>query len=178
MLQELSCPNCGAPGLEPAEGDRVVCKYCGNLFAESRTFCPHCQHVNPKDVDYCENCGEALVRSCPACDHKNWSGAEYCGNCGRPLDALESLAFRHRYTTAARLRETQKTAHIVKAEEEAASKQRLGVFWEAERERQQSLAEAAARQRARDRATLQMIVIGVVVFGLILLIAAIVLALK
>lgn len=178
MFRDLSCPNCGAPRLEMAADDRVVCGYCGNVFAESGAFCPHCQHINPEGAQHCQNCGEALIRTCQKCEHKNWIGAEYCANCGQPLDILEFVSQRHKQSVAERLDQARGTANALKAEEEAASQRRLQELWEIERRRQREVAEAAARQAARDRQTIQMIVVGVIVFGVALVIAGLVLALR
>lgn len=176
MFHDLSCPSCGAPGLEAANDERVACRYCGDVYAGSRVFCANCQHVNPEDAEHCEKCGDPLARSCPACDEKNWIGAEYCAHCGRPLDILEYLYQSHRLSTAERLNLARQAARAIKAEENAAAERRSADLWEIERRRQQALAVDAARQGARDRQTILMIVAGIFVFGAALIVAGLLLA--
>ncbi|MBI3359534.1 MAG: zinc ribbon domain-containing protein [Chloroflexi bacterium] len=178
MFRDISCPNCGAPRLEVAADDRVVCGYCGHVFAEAGAFCPKCNHANREGVVHCDNCGETLIRTCSACQHKNWIGAEYCANCGRPLDILEYVSSRYKQSVSERLAQAREMANVIKAEEEAASQRRMNELWEIERRRKMAEAEAAARQAARDRQTMQMIVAGVVIFGIALAVAGIILALR
>jgi hypothetical protein len=173
LFHDLTCPACGGPGLL-ADGERVVCNYCGRQFAGARSFCANCQHVNREQAAFCERCGDPLTRPCPACAEMNWIGAEYCGNCGRPLDLLEYLAHRHRVSTAERLRHAQDEARLLKAQEDAASERRSQRLLRADLRRQQAMARLAARQSARDQAVFWMVLAGGLVFGLAVIIVGII----
>jgi class 3 adenylate cyclase len=48
--------------------------------------CHQCQHENPADAAFCDECGERLEPACPACGETNRSGAKFCRRCGRALD--------------------------------------------------------------------------------------------
>jgi hypothetical protein len=47
--------------------------------------CPGCQHENPVDATFCDECGARLEASCAACGEPNRSGAKFCRRCGQPL---------------------------------------------------------------------------------------------
>lgn len=158
MLRELSCPTCGAPGLEANQPDGVVvCKFCGSKFAAGdQIACPFCEAINAPEADFCKKCGEKLKRSCPACGAENWAGADYCAACGRNLDALAWMASRHAQGFKGALQQQRDIANLIKAEEETASQKRMAGLWEIEKRRQAEL----ERQKAR-QITQQNILLGV-----------------
>jgi class 3 adenylate cyclase/tetratricopeptide (TPR) repeat protein len=47
--------------------------------------CPRCQHENPADATFCDECGARLEAACAACGEPNRLGAKFCGKCGQPL---------------------------------------------------------------------------------------------
>src|SRR6266536_4920573 len=47
--------------------------------------CPRCQHENPVDAAFCDECGARLESACSACGELNRPGAKFCGKCGQPL---------------------------------------------------------------------------------------------
>lgn len=47
--------------------------------------CPRCQHENPSDSAFCDECGVRLESACPACDETNRPGAKFCRKCGQEL---------------------------------------------------------------------------------------------
>ena len=47
--------------------------------------CPSCQHENPAEAAFCEECGTKLVRTCPSCGHEARSSAKFCLACGTSL---------------------------------------------------------------------------------------------
>lgn len=134
--------------------------------------------MNAEGSEFCAKCGEPLTYVCRACGQVNWSGAEMCARCGRPLDILEVVARSATAGLRERLEAQQRNAAALKAEEARASEERLEKLWAVEKERQRRLAEAAARQAARDRATLQVIAIGGVVLLFFVVIAAVALYVK
>lgn len=150
MLHELSCPNCGAPGLEATQPNGVVvCNSCGNRFtADDSVACAHCETVNEPEAEYCGSCGERLKRTCAACGAENWAGAEHCTQCGRGLDALEHIAERNAKGFRETLAERRRTASTVKAEEEEASQRRLAEMWQVEQRRQEGLAREVEQQKS------------------------------
>jgi hypothetical protein len=170
VFRDLTCTGCGAPGLEAA-GERVVCSFCGRQYAGSRSFCVNCQHVNREHAAFCEHCGDPMTRNCPACGEHNWIGAEYCADCGRPLDILEYLYQRHKYSTAEWLNRAREDARRLKAEEETAADRRSRQLWKDEHRRERARAEETTRQYARDRAAVLIFLGGVLVISLALLIA-------
>jgi class 3 adenylate cyclase/tetratricopeptide (TPR) repeat protein len=47
--------------------------------------CPLCQHENPVDATFCDECGARLEAACAACGEANRLGAKFCRRCGQPL---------------------------------------------------------------------------------------------
>src|SRR6266481_4499600 len=47
--------------------------------------CPRCQHENPVDATFCDECGARLEAACAACGEPNRPGAKFCRKCGQPL---------------------------------------------------------------------------------------------
>ena len=47
--------------------------------------CPRCQHENPRETGFCDECGTRLEVTCSACGEANRVGAKFCGNCGLSL---------------------------------------------------------------------------------------------
>jgi class 3 adenylate cyclase len=47
--------------------------------------CPQCQHENPLDAGFCDECGSRLEVTCPACGEANRVGAKFCRKCGQAL---------------------------------------------------------------------------------------------
>ena len=50
-------------------------------------ICPHCQHANPADAQFCTGCGQPLARLCPACQTPNTPDSRFCKACGTSLTA-------------------------------------------------------------------------------------------
>lgn len=175
MLHELSCPNCGAPGLEATQPNGVVvCNSCGNRFAtDDSVACAHCETVNEPDAEYCGSCGERLKRTCAACGTENWAGAEHCTQCGRGLDALEHIAERHAKGFRETLEERRNSASTVKAEEERASQRRLAEMWQVEQRRQDDLARQMKQQKSEQNAMARIMLLFVGAFVCFVLIAAV-----
>jgi class 3 adenylate cyclase/tetratricopeptide (TPR) repeat protein len=44
--------------------------------------CPWCQHENPADAAFCDECGARLEAACPSCGEPNRPGAKFCRMCG------------------------------------------------------------------------------------------------
>ncbi|MBM4422038.1 MAG: hypothetical protein FJ030_01435 [Chloroflexi bacterium] len=156
MLHELSCPKCGAPGLEAHQPNGiVVCRHCGNQFADDgQIACPHCESINPPDADFCHKCGDKLKRTCPACGGENWMGADYCAACGHNLDAIASMANRHTQGFKGTLQQQRELANLLKAEEESSSQKRMADLWDIEKRRQANLEHQRARLRAEQNVLL------------------------
>jgi class 3 adenylate cyclase/tetratricopeptide (TPR) repeat protein len=47
--------------------------------------CPRCQHENPADAVFCQECGKQLELACPGCGTANQLGAKFCKKCGQPV---------------------------------------------------------------------------------------------
>ncbi|MDX1416055.1 MAG: adenylate/guanylate cyclase domain-containing protein [Candidatus Promineifilaceae bacterium] len=47
--------------------------------------CPYCQQDNPKEANFCRNCGRLLVPDCPRCQTRIIQPANFCHHCGLPL---------------------------------------------------------------------------------------------
>jgi hypothetical protein len=47
--------------------------------------CPRCQHKNPADAVFCQECGSRLEVPCPGCGTANQLGAKFCKKCGQPV---------------------------------------------------------------------------------------------
>ena len=47
--------------------------------------CPRCQHENPVDATFCDQCGARLEAACAACGEPNRPGAKFCRKCGHAL---------------------------------------------------------------------------------------------
>ena len=55
--------------------------------------CSRCQHENPADATFCDECGARLEPACSACGEANRAGAKFCRKCGE-LPAQPSAAGR------------------------------------------------------------------------------------
>jgi class 3 adenylate cyclase/tetratricopeptide (TPR) repeat protein len=44
--------------------------------------CGRCQHENPADAAFCDECGGRLEATCPSCGEANRAGAKFCRKCG------------------------------------------------------------------------------------------------
>ncbi len=51
--------------------------------------CSNCEHENPADFSFCEECGNPLGRSCPSCGAALSLRAKFCGKCASPLVSPE-----------------------------------------------------------------------------------------
>src|SRR5215470_13474774 len=82
------------------------CGRVGPAVGEVRPMnCPGCQHANPNDAVFCQECGSRLEAACPACGTPNQLVAKFCKKCGQRLsgpqtptprfDTLESYTPRH-----------------------------------------------------------------------------------
>src|SRR5262252_3106412 len=47
--------------------------------------CPRCQHENPADAVFCQECGTRLEVACSGCGTANQLGAKFCKKCGQPM---------------------------------------------------------------------------------------------
>lgn len=52
--------------------------------------CPGCQHENPADAAFCQECGARLETDCPSCRTTNRRGAKFCRNSGRRLGPIDT----------------------------------------------------------------------------------------
>ena len=51
--------------------------------------CPKCQFENPKDAEFCIECGSALEYRCPKCGSITPATGKFCKKCGHKLTAPE-----------------------------------------------------------------------------------------
>ena len=54
--------------------------------------CFQCQHENPLDAAFCDECGSRLEATCPSCGEVNRAGAKFCRKCGQALTQSGGLA--------------------------------------------------------------------------------------
>jgi class 3 adenylate cyclase/tetratricopeptide (TPR) repeat protein len=54
--------------------------------------CPNCQHDNPPENRFCEQCGDRLEACCPQCGHAVRPGVRFCGVCGHRLIGSDATA--------------------------------------------------------------------------------------
>lgn len=54
--------------------------------------CTHCQHDNPLQAKFCNNCGTSLAGMCPACGTQNPPAANFCMECGTKINPLLSTS--------------------------------------------------------------------------------------
>ena len=47
--------------------------------------CSRCQHENPADAVFCQECGTRLELACPGCGTANQIVAKFCKKCGQPI---------------------------------------------------------------------------------------------
>ena len=52
--------------------------------------CRRCQHENPTDAVFCQECGGRLEASCPGCGATNQLGAKFCKKCGQRLGGAQA----------------------------------------------------------------------------------------
>jgi hypothetical protein len=180
QLQDLECPNCGAPvadvNLPAAVGGPVdalfQCRFCGTNIDLNRALCPHCAFLNREGAHFCSRCGAEVVRVCPFCKYENWAGSEYCVSCGRTLDLLEVMTRASSRDTRARLEAQQRQARLLKMQEEKDSEARMARFWDMERQRLEAITRDTAERQRRERLVLAGILF---VIAFIVLVAVIVL---
>src|SRR5262249_19314652 len=48
--------------------------------------CSRCQHENPGDALFCQECGTRLEAACQSCGTPNEQGAKFCKKCGQRLN--------------------------------------------------------------------------------------------
>jgi class 3 adenylate cyclase/tetratricopeptide (TPR) repeat protein len=56
--------------------------------------CSRCQHENPADAVFCQECGTRLEVGCPGCGTANQLGAKFCKKCGQPVMSLAAAAVK------------------------------------------------------------------------------------
>jgi hypothetical protein len=61
--------------------------------------CPRCQHKNPADAVFCQECGTRLETACPGCGTANQLGAKFCKKCGRPVAMTPPAAMAGKFSS-------------------------------------------------------------------------------
>jgi len=54
--------------------------------------CPRCQHENPADAVFCQECGSRLEEACPGCGTANRLDAKFCKKCGQAVAVMPPAA--------------------------------------------------------------------------------------
>lgn len=57
----------------------------GRPVARRGVLCIKCEHLNPPDIEACEDCGAHLFVNCQECQTKNPRVSARCSHCGRRL---------------------------------------------------------------------------------------------
>ena len=52
--------------------------------------CQKCQHENPDDAKFCNECGNKLELACPDCGKVNPPGSKFCNECGHDFTTTSS----------------------------------------------------------------------------------------
>ena len=52
--------------------------------------CPNCQHNNPLNAKFCNNCGDKLQNICSSCSTLNEPNSKFCMECGQSLKKQET----------------------------------------------------------------------------------------
>jgi class 3 adenylate cyclase len=52
--------------------------------------CPGCQHENPNDAVFCQECGTRLEAACAGCGTPTQLGAKFCKKCGQRLSGPQT----------------------------------------------------------------------------------------
>lgn len=141
----LCCPTCGSRALEPDEKGTLTCARCGSV---------------------CEVTG----RICPECGSANAPGTERCAQCGHALDLVGFVLRTRLLGSADRLQRIRRQAEAFRQEAEAASQERLGLWWAQEEERRRALARAQAERDRQER----MVLAGALIFAAAVLIGLLV----
>jgi len=61
--------------------------------------CPRCQHKNPADAVFCQECGTRLETACPGCGTANQLGAKFCKKCGQPVAMTPPAAVAGKFSS-------------------------------------------------------------------------------
>lgn len=58
---------------------------------EEKNICDVCGHKNPKDAQFCMNCGSKVITEiiCPSCDKKLSKNSKFCHHCGAKVEGDE-----------------------------------------------------------------------------------------
>jgi ABC-type oligopeptide transport system substrate-binding subunit/class 3 adenylate cyclase len=67
-------------------------------------ICSDCSYKNPAEAEFCQNCGQPLMRDCASCGTSNLASAKFCMHCGTRLEGISLPA------SESRLRSLQETA--------------------------------------------------------------------
>src|SRR5215813_339157 len=52
--------------------------------------CSRCQHENPSDAVFCQECGARLEAACQSCGTPNELSAKFCKKCGQRLNGPQT----------------------------------------------------------------------------------------
>lgn len=142
-----TCPACGSTELVENSQGSLECGACGMQLPDGLVQCPSCGNINPE-------------------------GSARCDRCGEPLEIFAQVISRHVSPGSATwLQQVRSQASEIKGREAEASEVRFQALQDVDRRRQMAEAEAADRQRRKDRQTL---IIGIIAFGTILVFALVV----
>jgi hypothetical protein len=165
----LKCPCCGGTEFEALGESELLCWYCGGRVTLIVGRCLYCGFINEAGAGFCTNCGEDIAWECAICGKANPAGAEYCQGCGRSLDQADRIVRERLRTTAEWWERRVAGVRETKEKQELDSQQRMAVFREKERVRQEAIQRALVEQRVRERRML-MIVGGLIVFFIVVVV--------
>jgi len=63
--------------------------------------CLRCQHENPGDAVFCQECGSRLEEACPSCGTANRLDAKFCKKCGQSVAVMPPAATPVKFPTPA-----------------------------------------------------------------------------
>src|SRR5215467_15230079 len=87
----LACPDV----LDHASPGRLVSAHGSDPsptrpLGGSGMTCSRCQHENPSDAVFCQECGTRLEAACQSCGTPNELGAKFCKKCGQRLSESQT----------------------------------------------------------------------------------------
>ena len=172
-VPDIRCPGCDSLSFTAGPNGVPICKYCHTIYAPPERMCLVCGATYEPDASNCLSCDADLTRECSACGTMNPLLASKCMVCGQGLDVVDAMLARVTRRPADQQRRVREEAARVKAQEEAASQDRLAEMWTAEKRRREALAQAQA-ERNRQQRTIVTVTVAIVVIVVVVIIAVVI----
>ena len=91
MIISLKCPNCGAGEINQFNicqfcNSKVLVKEKGVTLITQNFSCFSCKSLNKEKNEFCESCGEKLIKKCNHCGGKHHIKSRFCPVIGKALE--------------------------------------------------------------------------------------------